>query len=154
MKCYCTDSGGSVPERCVISAHFRVRSSRTHLPCDTGWAQAALTDMERCIVGLRRERQKRMCRGARRASQPRLSFVEKWTKLVIYSKANLNTQTHTQTNTHTYLLVWRAKGVSRKPWKITTELLNGEMAEPTNGWIFSKTTTHTSLIYICVNHLT
>lgn len=45
-----------IPKRlCVISAHFTARSNGTHLPCDRGRREAALTDMERCTLGLRGE---------------------------------------------------------------------------------------------------
>lgn len=49
-------ASAGVPKRlCVISAHFRACSNGTHLPCDRGRREAALTDMERCTLGLRSE---------------------------------------------------------------------------------------------------
>lgn len=113
-----------VPERwCVISAHFRVHS--THLPCDRGKWEVALTDMERCILGLRDRCAERLQEIHTTVSQPRLSFVEGWrTSQLKYCRANIKMQVKASPHTHTqtHLLVWRAKGVSGKCCKITTKM--------------------------------
>lgn len=129
-----------VPKRlCVISAHFRAHSTETHLPCDRGRWEAALTDMERCTLGLRSETETQVQRD--RKSFQLHSFrnmieLRQKTNFKI-SKENVNLhltsikKASTQfkaspiriKHTHSHLLVWRAKGVSGKPWKNNNKTL-------------------------------
>lgn len=124
-----------VPERlCVISAHFRVHSSGTRLPCDRGKWEVALTDMERCILGLRSERQKHMCREAAGDSHYNFTTASELCRKLnktteIPQSKHQNAGQGFTTHTQTHLLVWRAKGVSGKCCKITTKLSR------TNAWM-------------------